>query len=137
MDYKFQKFTEVGKRFEDRITVTRSRAIGFPTQFCKQNNIKNYKYGVLFFDETQNAIGIKFTNSEDEAGKISINHSSDYGGHLLANSFFKANRINTKRYAGRYEYVKKGLRSIGIEEDGYLFIVTLTDNKKEGDGEES
>lgn len=137
MDFKFEKFTDVGKRFEDRISVTRNRAIGLPTQFYRQNNIKGFKYGVLFYDGSRNAIGIKFTNEENEAGKISINHSNDYGGHILANSFFKANRINTKRFSGRYDYKKKKLRDLGIEEDGDIFVIQLKDNKKDNDDEES
>lgn len=131
MDFNFNKFTDVGKRFEDKISVTRNRAIGLPTQFYKQNNVGDYKYGVLFYDEMKNAIGIKFTNDDNEEGKISINHSGKYGGHLLAQSFFKANRINTKRFSGRYEYTKRELRSLGIEEDGYMYIIELVDNKQE------
>lgn len=138
MDYQFQKFTDVGKRFEDRITVTRNRAVGFPTQFYKQNGLKNFKYGVLFYDSKKNAIGIKFTNDESEEGRTTINHSTNYGGHLLANSFFKANRINTKKFAGRYDYKKQSLRSMGFEEDGSIYIIQLKERKgKEGDDEES
>lgn len=136
MEYNFQKFTAVGKRFENRITVTRNRAIGFPTQFCKENNIKRYKYAILFYDANQNAIGIKFSNDDSESGKITINHSAYYGGHINANGFFKSHRINTKRFSGRYDYEKKKLRPLGIDEDGDLFVITLKDNKKETTSEE-
>lgn len=129
MEFSFEKFTAVGKRFEDRITVTRNRAIGFPTQFYKQNRIKEFKYGVLFYDAGNNAIGIRFTNDETEEGKISINHSTDYGGHLLANSFFKANRINPKRFAGRYEYEKIPLKSLNLAADGEIFVIKLSERK--------
>ena len=96
-----------GKRFEDRITVTRSRVIGLPTQFCDLNSIKDYVYAVLYYDKTNNAIGIKFTNDPSEPGKIKITkNNKGYGAHIPATSFFKANRINTKKYAGRYEHKK-------------------------------
>lgn len=137
MDLKLQKFVNTGKRFEDRITVTRSRSIGLPTQFYKDNNIRNYKYGILFFDPEKIVIGVKFSNNEDEQGKITITHSKEYGGHLLANSFFKSNRINTKRYSGRYRYTKKSAKSLGFDEDGVIFLVELKDNNKETTNEES
>lgn len=134
MDFNFTKFTETGKRFEDTITVTRNRAIGFPTQFCKNNNIKTFKYGILFYDNSNNAIGIKFSNDDNEQGKISINQSKDYGAHLNASGFFKAHRINTKRYSGRYAYQKKDLHTVGLDEAGDLFIIKLKDNTKSVDG---
>lgn len=128
MEYDFQKFTAVGKRFENRISVTRNRAIGFPTQFYKENGVRKFKYATLFFDRSRNAIGIKFTNNEEESGRLAISHSkNDYGGHILANSFFKANRINPKRFAGRYEYDKRSLSALNIDEPGDMFIIQLAE----------
>lgn len=135
--YNFVKHTQTNKRFEDKITVTRNRAIGFPTQFYKDNGLDGYKSAVLFYDVEKNAIGIKPTN-HDEAGKISINKSKDgYGAHLVATSFFKANRINTKKFAGRYDYKKIPLTDVGVEEEGSMFIIELTENKKDSDLKES
>lgn len=133
--YSFIKHTENNKRFEDRITVTRSRMIGFPTRFYKDNDIEKYKYAVLFYDKDKNAIGVKFT-SADEAGKITINRSSNgYGAHISCTSFFKANRINSKKYAGRYEYKRVNLRDLGFEEEGNLFVIDLQEKpEKEEDG---
>lgn len=123
--YSFIKHTQVGKRFEERITITRTRHIGFPTQFYKDNGIGDYKYAVLFYDKDKSAIGIKFT-AEKEEGTIAIaGNSKGYGGYISATSFFKANRINTKKYAGRYEYKKVPLSSVGFEEEGSLFVVEL------------
>ncbi len=130
-NFNFQRFTAVGKRFEDRITITRNRAVGFPTQFYKQNYIDSYKFGVLYYDSNLNAIGVMFTNSEDEQGRIAITKSSNYGGHILANSFFKANRINTKKYAGRYDYEKKPLSEAGLEGEGDLYIIYLKEKQSE------
>lgn len=107
MEYNFIRHTKTGKRFEDRITVTRNRAIGLPTQFYEDNRVKEYLYAVLFYDKQNNAVGIKFTNDSNEVGRITITKNNQgYGAHIPATSFFKANRINTKKYAGRYEYKK-------------------------------
>lgn len=128
--YSFKKHTQVGGRFEDRITVTHSRSIGFPTQFYNVNNVDNYKYVVLFYDKINNAIGIKFAE-ESEIGAIKIGkHNKGFGGAVAATSFFKANRINTKRYAGKYEYKKVALRDLDIDENGWMYVIEL--KAKEG-----
>jgi|ADGO01.1.fsa_nt_gi hypothetical protein len=133
MQYKFVKHTQVGKRFEERITITRARHVGFPTQFYEDNHIKDYKYAVLFYDKDNDAIGIKFTN-ENEPGAIAIaRHSKGYGGYISATSFFKANRINTKKYAGRYDFKKVPLREVGFEEDGDLFVIELKAKERKED----
>lgn len=120
MEYQFIKHTQVGKRFEERITITRARHVGFPTQFYKDNGLEAYNYAILFYDKDKNAIGIKFA-SEKEDGAIAIaRHNKGYGGYISATSFFKANRINTKKYAGRYEYKK-----VPLEGEGELFVIEL------------
>ena len=126
MEYTFQRFTEVGKRFEDRITVTRGRSIGLPTRFYNDNKVSDYKFAVLFYDKERNAIGIHFTNNADEPGRIAITKSKqEYGGHIPATSFFKANRINSKKYAGRYEYKRLGSGESGVSDADALFVLEL------------
>ena len=129
-DYNFVKHTDVGKRFEERITITRSNHIGFPTQFYKDNDVDKYKYAVLFYDKSSNAIGVKFTN-EQELGAITIaRHNKGYGGYISANSFFRANRINTKKFAGRYEYKKVPLSDVGFDEAGVLLVIELREKQE-------
>lgn len=130
MQYNFIQHTATGKRFEDRITVTRSRAIGLPTQFFTDNKIGDYKFAVLFYDKGSMAVGISFTNDADTEGKIAISRNNQgYGGHILATSFFKANRINVKKFSGRYDYEKKPLRDLGMDKDGEMFIIQLTEKE--------
>jgi hypothetical protein len=130
MEFNFIPHTATGKRFEDRITVTRSRSIGLPKQFFDDNKIDSYKYATLYYDKEKQAIGIVFVNDESTPGKIAITRNNQgYGGHVLATSFFKANRINTKKYAGRYDYEKKSLRELGIEADGEMYIIKLIEKE--------
>lgn len=125
MSYNFVKHTQVGRRFEERITITRSRHVGFPTQFYKDNALETYNYAVLFYDKDKNAIGIKFSADKEDGAIAIARHSKGYGGYISATSFFKVNRINTKKYAGRYEYAKVPLTTLGFEESGDLFVLEL------------
>ena len=133
MSYSFQRFTDVGKRFEDRITITRGRAIGLPTRFYNDNKIGDFKFAVLFYDKQKNAIAIMFTNNADEQGRIAIARSGDsYGGHILATSFFKANRINSKKYANRYDYKKISGAEAGLSDQTDLFVIELREREEAG-----
>jgi len=130
MEYNFVQHIATGKRFEDRITVTRSRSIGLPTQFFADNKIGDFKYAVLFYDKSSSAVGIYFTNDESTKGKITITRNNQgYGGHILATSFFKANRINVKKFSGRYDYQKKALKELGIDRDGEMYIIELKEKE--------
>lgn len=122
--YQFVQHTFSG-RYEDRITVTRSRSIGLPKGFFDDNKVGDYQYAALYYDKQNMAIGIVFTN-EHEPGSIKITRNNKgYGGQIPAISFFKANRINTKKFAGRYEYEKKKLSDLGFSKLGEMYIVNL------------
>ena len=87
MEYQFKKFEGRNVRLEDRITITKSNSMGFPQKFYQDNNIKDYKYVVFFWDEQNQAIGIHFTNNEEEKNKFSIIHSkTGYGGSVATRS---------------------------------------------------
>lgn len=126
MDYSFQKFEGTNVRLESRITVTKSKSIGFPTAFSEKNNIKTYKYAVLFYDKNLKAIGIKFINDEEEKNKFSIIKSPKYGASVVAQSFFKANDIDPKKYHGRYEWKK-----VDVDRVGKIFVIELNNPKLE------
>jgi hypothetical protein len=130
MEYNFSKHTQVGKRFENRITVTGTRHIGLPTQFYKDNNLDGFVYAVLFYDKKNNVVGIKFTNTKEEGAIAIAKNNQGYGGYISGTSFFKANRINAKKYANRYDYTKTPLRDVGIEEDGELFMFELKEKER-------
>ena len=121
MDYNFIKFENLHQRTEDRITVTGNSSIGFPTKFYNDNGIKDFKYVVVFYDKEKNAIGINFTNSEEEKSKFTIIRSNKgYGGQIVARSFFKSNNIDPKKYKGRYIWEKTQIESVGE-----IFVILL------------
>ena len=100
--------------------MTKSKSIGFPTKFYQDNNLSNYNSVVLYYDEEQKAIGIQFTNSEEEKHKFHIIKSLKYGGGIVATSFFKTHNIDTNIYRGRYIWEKVNQEGIGE-----LFVIKL------------
>jgi hypothetical protein len=124
MGYNFVKFESRNTKTEDRITVTKSQSIGLPTKFYADNKINQFKFAVLFYDNAENAIGVQFTNDENEKNGFSIIKSDKYGGSIVARSFFKAHNIDTAKYHGRYNW-----KIFEQEGAGKLFVIEL-DNQK-------
>lgn len=125
MDYDFKKYTQAGKRFETRMTITRTGHIGLPTQFYKDNGIASYKFAVIYYDKDKKTVGVKFTK-EQEIGALLISRNRDgYGGYISAKNFFSFNQINARKYAQRYEYKKIPLHQVGLEGAGSLFVIQL------------
>ena len=125
-EYKFTKFEGQHCREENRITITKSSdQIGFPTKFYKDNKINSFKYVVLFWDKENKAIGIHFTNDENEKNRSSIIHSkAGYGGGVIARNFFRANEIDPKLYYGRYNWKNQNIDGVGK-----LFIFEIKENE--------
>lgn len=122
MAYQFKRFENLYQKLENRITITKSESIGFPTKFFKDNNIAQYKWVILFYDEQQKAIGIQFTSDENEKNRFTIIKNTGYGGGVIARSFFRSNNIDTQKYHGRYEWEK--VKEEGI---GELFVIKLVE----------
>lgn len=121
MEYKLKKFEGRNIRLEDRITVTKSYSIGFPTKFYTDNGVKGFRYATLFWDSENKAIGINFTNDENEKNKFAITHSKiGYGGSIVMRSFFRSFSIDPKLYHGRYEWEKYPLEDVGN-----IFLIKL------------
>lgn len=127
MEYHFEKFRNRNARLEDKISITKSHSIGFPTKFYKDNNISNYKYVVLYYDRSNKSVGIRFTNDETEENSYSISHSKQgYGGSVVVRSFFNTYDIDPEEYHGKYEWKKHQLEGVG-----QLFIIELTQKDTE------
>lgn len=133
MVYNFKKFESVNKKTEDKITVTKSHSIGFPSKFYSDNHIKDFNYVVLFYDQEQKAIAVHFTNSEEEKSKFTIIRPKQNatGGAIIARSFFKTYNIDPAKFANRYEYTKDEIEGVGR-----VFVIELkerlqiTENEK-------
>lgn len=125
MQYNFKKHEDVHGRFEARISITGVHSFGFPSKFYEDNDLKNYKYVVLFWDADNKAIGIQFTNDEEEKSKLTLVKSSKYGASLSAKSFFTKNDIDPKKHKGRYEWKK-----VQIPNAGEAFVIELKEKEE-------
>lgn len=119
----FEKFENRHTRVEERITLTRSNSIGFPSRFYHDNNIKDFKYAVLFWNADTKEIGILFTNEESEKknGFAIARSKEGYGGSVVARSFFRHYKIDPNVYYGRYAWTKSTEAGIGD-----IFVIRLT-----------
>ncbi len=110
----FTKFQGVNKREEDRITVTSTRSLGFPTKFYQENDLNSQKYVTLFFDKSNLTIAFRFHSDEAEPHKYTLLKSKQgYGANAMAMSFFKLNDIDARKYRGRYVYTKQNHPEMG------------------------
>lgn len=126
MTYNFVKFQGTNKRTEERITVTKSAGIGFPTKFFIDNDLALYRYVILYWDKNANTIGIQFTNNEEEKDKFKLIKSNrGYGGNIQARSFYKENGIDVIKYHGRYKWEKVDIDGIGL-----IYTITLVEKNK-------
>lgn len=127
------KFTNVNKRREERLTVTRSGAMGFPSQFYLDNSVRDYKYTVLYFDQDQMKVALQFSNDDNEKDKISIIHSkTGNGGYIQARNFFKSYKLDPGIYVGRYDYSKETDPTIG-----QLLVIKLKEKTQDEKRENS
>lgn len=127
MQYNFQKFEGRNGRLENRITITKSNSIGFPSKFYADNKIKDFKYAVLYWDKENKVIGIRLTNEESETSKFTIMHSKiGYGGSVVVRSFFRMYGIDPRVYHGRYGWEKNNVDGIG---EIFVIKIGMKDHK--------
>jgi hypothetical protein len=86
------------------LIITKIKKISLPYAFCLQNNIKNYRYAVFYFDSTIPAIGIEFTRSKQSGCVLISWNKQTEAASLACGSFFKACGLDTVELAGRYSY---------------------------------
>ncbi|MEK7533441.1 MAG: hypothetical protein AAB542_03330 [Patescibacteria group bacterium] len=119
-DFQWERFTETRQRFDDHITITKSGGMGFPKKFSQDNHVNDYKYVLLFFDPTNHAIGISFTNDDTEKGKLSLAKSNQgFGANVNARTFFLAKKIDFLSHARKYDWKKESF------EGKDLFVIVL------------
>lgn len=120
----FRRFTKTGTRLENRITITKSRGIGLPTQYFR-TEVMESTHAILYYDPDEQRVGLRFTSNPEEKGTFKILRSKGYGGHIAASSFFRVNNIDTNLVSGRYEWEKIPLRQVGLDEDGEMYTIKL------------
>lgn len=120
MKYSFKKFNRENILGDTRISLTKSRAIRFPSGFLKINKLDNFRYLILFYDRENMAIGMQPVN-KPEKGAFKLTKEAGGAVSISAVSFLKSNNIDLNTYSGRYEW-----KEVNIKEIGTLYVIELT-----------
>lgn len=105
---KFQQFKQTGTKLgKNIIGIMRSLGFTFSAGFYHRNDIKSFKYIVLFYNsENGGSIGFAFTNNEEAKGKFKITHSErKTSGSVTCRSFFFNYDLASKieQISGKYK----------------------------------
>lgn len=116
-------------RLVDKITITKGSHFNLPTAMYRKNSINKFKFVKLFYNKKDSQIGFEFTNiQEPEDGSLKLVPSGDkgqYGAYIVAKSFFFMNSLKPEKLAGRYDYAKKTLKSLGADRPGFMYVIDL------------
>jgi hypothetical protein len=121
MEYKFERFTGSVPRGDTKIAINKSGLIRLSSGFCRVANILNYKFAILFYDKTNNAIAIKFTHNK-EPGFLKLTKDRS-AATISGKSFLRVNSLLLRSNFGRFAWKKQTIPNIGE-----VFIIEL--NKK-------
>lgn len=89
----FERFTQTGRGYKPKISITKSGLIGFNQGAVRHFNLTNYEYAVLYFDRDDSRIGIGLTNDKNEYGICKLRKRAS-GADVSAKSFFDYYNIN-------------------------------------------
>lgn len=114
-------------RVVDKITITTAKQFNFPSAMYKKNNLAKYKAAKLFYNKKDRKIGIEFIQAQEEGSFKLITSGEDgkHGAYIVAKSFFFLNDIKPPKKAKRYSYQKVGLKKLGANRPGTMFVVDL------------
>jgi hypothetical protein len=130
-DYKFEKFTRRGAKLGNySISLTKNHSFGFSSAFCSQENLKQYKKVVLYYDKDKNSVAFYFTNEEDSAGAFTLVHHKTNTAAVTCRSFCIANNIIEPKHRGPRKPRKIHYNNL------VLYVVDLnldTSNSKESE----
>ena len=111
----FERFTQIGRGYKPKVSITKSGQIGFNQGAVKHFNLNDYEYAVLFYDKDNRRIGIGLTNDNSEAGICKLRKRAS-GADISARSFFG--------YYG-IDYADSNRYDASWDEDDNMVIVTL------------
>ena len=101
----FELFTQTGRGYKPKISITKSGLIGFNQGAVKHFNLTNFEYAVLYYDRDNSRIGIGLTNNKDENGICKLRKRAS-GADVSAKSFYDYYDINyreSKRYDAEWD----------------------------------
>lgn len=96
----FEKFTDVGRSYKPKISITKSGLISFNKGSVNRFKLDDYEYAILYYDKEDSRIGVELTNDKNGEGACKLRKRSS-GADISAKSFFDYFAIDykeTKRY---------------------------------------
>lgn len=98
----FERFTKVGSRFSDTISLNKAGGWTFNSGFYKKQSISLYNYVALFFAQSsgKKIIGFSFYKKPAE-GTLKISGKNNTAS-VKSNSFISSHEIDPMLYAGKY-----------------------------------
>ncbi len=126
IDYsKFQPYTHEMTRVIDKITLTTSKQIGFPQAFAKKHALLDYEGVLLYWNDEQKVIAVRFTNDMDEKGVMKLVKSDRYGAYVSVSTFLATYSIDPKKYQRRYDYEQAKPELFGLDTKDPVFVFQL------------
>ncbi len=114
-----------GKPTSNRISVGMPYRFGFLKGFIESNKLEGFKAVALYYDIEKKSVGMQFGRERMEdtfpiyyPNRGIPNRGIRYAA-IQARSFFRAFRIDPRKYAGQYEYIRVP------HSDGELFVIDL------------
>jgi hypothetical protein len=83
----FERFTDVGRSYVPRATLSRYGAIAFNHGARRKFGLDQFAFCVLYFDADTREIGIELTNEKDASGAVRLRLRGKTGADVAARSF--------------------------------------------------
>lgn len=125
----FVKFTETGKSFAARVSISPRGMLSFNDAARRKFEMDKYAFCVLYYDKDRGLIGVEFINDENAEGAIKL-RIRNTGADVAAKSFTDCFEIAPSS-TSMYE-ISKG------EQDNWVLIdlKTARERKSKQDGED-
>ena len=123
----FEVFEDTRLRTKEFISITDNKTFGLPRTFLNSQGISSEHKAVILYDADEKKIALSFTLNDPKFGLAVRIPNEKQGGMVVARSFFDAKNIDPRMYSGRYDFEKVPLASIGVEKEGFAYVITLAE----------
>jgi hypothetical protein len=113
VSFRFERFTDVDRAFDAKVTVRSNGQLGLNTGAVNLYTIREFTHVILYYDRDARVVGIELCNNAKVPGAIKIIHG-------FGNVFIKA-----KNFCDKYAIPYAKSRRFELkrdEESGFLFF---------------
>lgn len=114
----FERFTKTRSRgHTPKASIWSRGQIGFNQWAVEKFDIREFRYGILFYDRESNKVGVRFTKEQEE-GAIGITVRKTGGASISATAFLNFYGI---------DYSKTRRYDINYDQHNDLYVIQLED----------